>query len=116
MSRSFGERAADAVSAGVGSWPLIIFQSFILIIWGIWNAIPGLPHWDAYPYIFLNLMLSLQAAYTGPIVLISSKRQEKIQRQTELDILTISRAIHMLVNDQKRQKDQLIEEINDVDI
>jgi len=78
--RTTGERVADTVAAGVGSWPFIIVQSTLLIVWILLNAfiirdwLAGKP-FDPYPFILLNLMLSFQAAYTGPVVMMSQNRQ-----------------------------------------
>ncbi|MEO7803351.1 MAG: DUF1003 domain-containing protein [Actinomycetota bacterium] len=78
--RSTGERVADAVSAKVGSWPFIITQSTLLVAWIIYNGyvalqvLHGKP-FDPFPFILLNLALSFQAAYTGPIVMMSQNRQ-----------------------------------------
>lgn len=78
--RTPGERIADTVAARVGSWPFIIVQSSLLALWIIGNAflirdwLNGKP-FDPYPFILLNLMLSFQAAYTGPFVLMSQNRQ-----------------------------------------
>ena len=78
--RTVGERTADGVAAAVGSWPFIIVQSTLLIVWILSNAvlikdwIGGAP-FDPYPFILLNLVLSFQAAYTGPVVLMSQNRQ-----------------------------------------
>jgi uncharacterized membrane protein len=82
--RSTGQRIADRVAAAVGSWPFIITQSLVLVLWLAMNvylasmvrAHPGfLKSWDPYPFILLNLVLSFQAAYTGPIVMMSQNRQ-----------------------------------------
>jgi Predicted membrane protein len=78
--RTPGERIADAVAARVGSWPFIIVQSTLLALWIVGNAfliqgwLNGKP-FDPYPFILLNLMLSFQAAYTGPFVMMSQNRQ-----------------------------------------
>lgn len=78
--RTLGERTADTVAAGVGSWPFILIQSALLITWIVANGvlirdwIGGEP-FDPYPFILLNLVLSFQAAYTGPVVLMSQNRQ-----------------------------------------
>jgi uncharacterized membrane protein len=75
-----GERVADTVAASVGSWPFIIIQTTLLIVWILLNAfiirdwLAGRP-FDPYPFILLNLMLSFQAAYTGPVVMMSQNRQ-----------------------------------------
>ena len=86
-SRSAGERAADQFATVVGSWNFIIVQSVILIIWVMLNIIGGFSHWDAYPFILLNLMLSFQAAYASPIIMMSQNRQAKLSdRRNELDL------------------------------
>ena len=78
--RTRGEQVADAVAARVGSWPFIIIQSLLLMLWILGNGLlirdwlGGKP-FDPYPFILLNLMLSFQAAYTGPVVLMSQNRQ-----------------------------------------
>jgi uncharacterized membrane protein len=78
--RSVGERVADGVAARVGSWPFILSQSGLLGIWILYNGYvavrvaTGHP-FDPYPFILLNLALSFQAAYTGPIVMMSQNRQ-----------------------------------------
>ena len=78
--RTLGERVADGVAAGVGSWPFIITQSALLAAWIVLNGlvignwIAGKP-FDPFPFILLNLVLSFQAAYTGPVVMMSQNRQ-----------------------------------------
>ncbi len=75
-----GQRAADIVTATVGSWKFIIIQSCILIIWAILNLTAWVYHWDPYPFILMNLVLSLQAAYTAPIIMMSQNRQAERDR------------------------------------
>ncbi|MDE2101802.1 MAG: DUF1003 domain-containing protein [Patescibacteria group bacterium] len=100
-NRSFGQRAADEVTARLGSWRFLIIQTLLLTLWVLLNTLlPGSNRWDVYPFIFLNLMLSFQAAYTGPIVMISQNRQEEIQRETLHAILVATRAIEMIITDQ----------------
>jgi uncharacterized membrane protein len=78
--RTQGERVADAVAGRVGSWPFIIVQSITLLAWVAANGflirdwLGGKP-FDPFPFILLNLVLSFQAAYTGPVVLMSQNRQ-----------------------------------------
>lgn len=80
--RTWGERISDRLVSRMSSWPFILGQTFIIICWMMANVIYffGIPHWDKYPFILLNLGLSLQAAYTGPIVLMSGSRQEARDR------------------------------------
>jgi uncharacterized membrane protein len=73
--RTTGERIADSASAGIGSWRFIIIQTVLVIIWVILNIVAWDFKWDPYPFILLNLMFSVQAAYTGPILLLAGNRQ-----------------------------------------
>jgi uncharacterized membrane protein len=73
--RTIGERIADRASAGIGSWKFIIIQTFLVIVWVFANVAGFLLRWDPYPFILLNLMFSVQAAYTGPILLLAGNRQ-----------------------------------------
>jgi len=74
-ARTVGERIADRASEGIGSWRFIIIQTVLVIIWVIVNLIGLAFQWDPYPFILLNLMFSVQAAYTGPILLLAGNRQ-----------------------------------------
>ena len=78
-----GARIADRLAAGMGSWPFIITQSVLLLVWVAINYY-GLfvKRWDVYPFILLNLLLSLQATYAGPIVLLAGNRQSQKDRIT----------------------------------
>ncbi len=80
-TRSLGERVSDKVAATVGSWRFIIIQSVLLVIWMVINVIGFVQAWDPYPFILLNLVLSFQAAYTAPIIMMSQNRQSGIDRQ-----------------------------------
>ena len=70
-----GERAADKVAAVVGSWQFIIAQGILLLIWVILNVTAWINHWDPYPFILLNLFLSMEAAFTAPVIMMSQNRQ-----------------------------------------
>ncbi len=76
-----GDRIADAVAETMGSWRFIIIQSVILFFWVVLNIAAFSQHWDPYPFILLNLMLSFQAAYAAPIIMMSQNRQATIDRQ-----------------------------------
>jgi len=77
---TLGERLSDLVAATVGSWRFIVIQSGLLVAWLIANATFGSNAWDPYPFILLNLMLSFQAAYTAPIIMMSQNRQADVDR------------------------------------
>ncbi|GAB4473195.1 MAG: hypothetical protein OHK0037_33540 [Elainellaceae cyanobacterium] len=78
---TLGDRVADRVAAIIGSWRFIITQSVLLAAWVVLNIVAVIRHWDPYPFILLNLMLSFQAAYAGPIIMMSQNRQSVIDRQ-----------------------------------
>ena len=80
---TFGERLADQLSAAMGSWPFIIGQSCLMLVWvyfNVWGIFVA--HWDPYPFILLNLVLSFQATYAGPIVLLAGNRHSQKDRIT----------------------------------
>ena len=78
---TFGERIADRAGAGIGSWWFLGVQSFLIVIWVAVNSIEFFTHkWDLYPFILLNLVFSIQAAFTGPILLLSGNRQAQKDR------------------------------------
>ncbi len=70
-----GQRIADLVASSAGSWPFIIGQSVLLVLWVVANVTAWLQHWDPYPFILMNLVLSMQAAYAAPVILMSQNRQ-----------------------------------------
>jgi uncharacterized membrane protein len=69
------QRISDLVANTMGSWKFIIVQSIILTIWVVLNAVAWVQHWDPYPFILMNLVLSMQAAYAAPIIMMSQNRQ-----------------------------------------
>ena len=74
-SLTAGERIADRFAEIMGSWSFIIVQSLVFSLWIAVNAIAFIRHWDPYPFILLNLVLSFQAAYAAPIIMMSQNRQ-----------------------------------------
>ena len=77
---TFGERLADRVAAAIGSWRFLIIQSSLIALWVALNLLGFINHWDPYPFILLNLCFSLQAAYTGPVLLVANNRQAQLDR------------------------------------
>ena len=73
-----GERAADVMRNGMGSW---VFVFGALIFLAIWMIINGKHGFDPYPFILLNLILSCLAAMQGAILLIAAKRQDQISSE-----------------------------------
>lgn len=85
-SSTFGQRLADKVANGMGSWTFIIAQTVFIIIWMALNVVGVVEHWDVYPFILLNLLFSTQAAYAAPIIMMAQNRQserDRIQAQED---------------------------------
>jgi uncharacterized membrane protein len=96
-SLTLGQRVSDGVAATIGSWRFIIVQSVILTAWISANVAGFIYQWDPYPFILLNLMLSFQAAYSAPFIMMSQNRQEARDRQrAELDLLTDLKAVALI--------------------
>lgn len=104
--QSLGDKVADRVVAIVGSWRFIIVQSLLLGGWLVFNALSS-ARVDPYPFILLNLILSFQAAYTAPVIMMSQNRQAEIDRRrsiedydinckAELEIETLHQKIDLL--------------------
>jgi uncharacterized membrane protein len=74
----FGDRAADWLRNGMGSWAFIFSFLGFMVLWMAANVVAWCFHWDEYPYILLNLMLSTLAGLQGGIILIASKRQDAV--------------------------------------
>ena len=72
---TLGQRVADAVASGMGSWRFIIIQSVIVVVWIISNVWLLTHPFDPYPLILLNLLFSTQAAYAAPVIMMSQNRQ-----------------------------------------
>ena len=78
--QTLGGKIADRVAQTVGSWNFVIIQSVLLGAWIILNLVMDKNGPDPYPFILLNLMLSFQAAYTAPIIMMSQNRQAKLDK------------------------------------
>jgi len=76
-----GARIADDVTSFLGSWKFIVIQTVIVLIWVAGNIVL-LFHFDAYPFILLNLAFSTQAAYAAPLILLAGNRQALRDRMT----------------------------------
>lgn len=84
-----GQRLADRVASTIGSWRFIVMQTSAIAIWITGNVWVGPNAWDPYPFILLNLLLSFQAAYTAPAIMMSQNRQSELDRrhaQTDYEI------------------------------
>lgn len=85
---TFGQRVADSTARTLGSWPFIIGQTVLVAMWVTLNLVALVRRWDPYPFILLNLMFSVQAAYAGPVLMMSQNRQaerDRFQAQADYD-------------------------------
>jgi uncharacterized membrane protein len=105
---SMPDFAADSVAAVVGSWRFILIQTTLLGAWIVFNAL-GAARFDAYPFILLNLLLSFQAAYTAPIIMMSQNRQAEIDRRRAIDDFEINRKAELEIETLHEKLDLLRE-------
>ena len=87
---TLGQRIADSVANGMGSWKFIIAQTIFVAAWMFLNVIELIWHrWDPYPFILLNLLFSTEAAYAAPIIMMSQNRSAERDRfQANADFQT----------------------------
>jgi len=86
--RTLGEKAADAMRHGMGSWPFVFGFMAFMAGWMVANL--GKNSWDPYPFILLNLMLSTLAGLQGAILLIAAKRADRIAAELAAYHLQVS--------------------------
>jgi uncharacterized membrane protein len=106
---TFGERIADYVASFGGSWTFIILFAIVLVSYTILSNLRGNKSWDPYPYILLNLFLSMLAAIQAPVIMMSQNRQDhkdrlrseldfEVNRRAEAEIQALSRKLHYLTD------------------
>jgi len=104
---TFGERIADAVARFGGSWTFIIIFGVILVIYSAINVGLGKSAWDPYPFILLNLFLSMLAAIQAPVIMMSQNRKDQkdrvrgeldfdVNRRAESEIQALAEKLHVL--------------------
>jgi len=117
---SFGERVADSVASFGGSWTFIIIFSILALFYTAVNLFLGRKAWDPYPFILLNLFLSLLAAIQAPVIMMSQNRQDKrdrvrneldydVNRKAESEVQVLSRKLNLL-SDKLGDIDDLLRE------
>jgi CRP/FNR family transcriptional regulator, cyclic AMP receptor protein len=90
---TFGQRIADSVAHFGGSWSFIILFAVVLTVYSSVNVFLGSRAWDPYPFILLNLFLSMLAAIQAPVIMMSQNRtDEKDRLRSELDFEVNRRA------------------------
>ncbi|HMF76518.1 MAG TPA: DUF1003 domain-containing protein [Bryobacteraceae bacterium] len=104
---TLGERIADGVARFGGSWKFIISFAVVLIVYSSTNIVLGRRAWDPYPFILLNLFLSMLAAIQAPVIMMSQNRQDTkdrlrgeldfdVNRRAESEIQSLSRKLNLL--------------------
>ncbi len=104
---TFGERIADTVASFGGSWTFIIMFAIVLIAYSSTNVALRHRAWDPYPFILLNLFLSMLAAIQAPVIMMSQNRQDKkdrlrgeldydVNRRAETEIQGLARKMNLL--------------------
>ena len=118
-----GQRASDWIAAKIGSWHFIIGQSALLTLWAILNVTAWIQHWDPYPFILMNLVLSLQAAYTAPMIMMSQNRmavRDRVEAHIDYEVnLMAETEIKVILENLEAQNvaiaeiHKLVEEVRD---
>ncbi len=112
---TFGQRIADRVAGFGGSWTFIIIFLTVLAIYSSANIILGRSAWDPYPFILLNLFLSMLAAIQAPVIMMSQNRQDTKDRlRSELDF-DVNRRSESEIQGLARKVNLLGDKINDVE-
>lgn len=110
---TFGERLADRVAAFGGSWTFIILFWLVLIVWIVLNSYVlrrAGDSFDPYPYILLNLILSMLAAFQAPIIMMSQNRQAAKDRQQAARDYEVNRRAEYEISQLHAQLDHLHQE------
>lgn len=112
---TYGERIADRVAGFGGSWTFIIIFLAALIVYSIISSVMGHASWDPYPFILLNLFLSMLAAIQAPVIMMSQNRQDTKDRlRSELDF-DVNRRAASDIQGLARKLNALDEKIGDLD-
>lgn len=97
--RTIGQKLADGASGLLGSWHFISFLSIFIVIWVSLNVTGALSSWDNYPFILLNLALSIMAAFTAPVILMSQNRGAERDRRRAINDLATDRSSERKIKD-----------------
>jgi uncharacterized membrane protein len=112
---TFGERIADSVASFGGSWAFIIMFGVILAVYTTVNVTLGHKSWDPYPFILLNLFLSMLAAIQAPVIMMSQNRQDKKDRlRGELDY-DVNRRAHAEIQGLAHKLNLLGDRLGDIE-
>lgn len=111
---TLGDRVADGVAKFGGSWRFIISFAAVLVVYTATNVVFSGRAWDPYPFILLNLFLSMLAAIQAPVIMMSQNRQDiKDRTRGELDF-EVNRLAESEVRDLSRKLNAMSDKIDDV--
>jgi CRP/FNR family transcriptional regulator, cyclic AMP receptor protein len=111
---SFGDRVADSVAQFGGSWTFIIAFGVVLVVYASVNVVLAGRAWDPYPFILLNLFLSMLAAVQAPVIMMSQNRQdEKDRLRSELDF-AVNRKAEMEITQLAARLNRLEDRLDDI--
>ena len=112
---TFGERIADKVAGFGGSWTFILSFGAAIVIYSAINVVLGRSAWDPYPFILLNLLLSMLAAIQAPVIMMSQNRQDTKDRlRGELDY-DVNRRAESEIQGLARKLNLLVDKVDDVE-
>jgi uncharacterized membrane protein len=112
---TLGDRVADAVASFGGSWTFIVTFGLTLAVYTLINVKLGDRAWDRYPFILLNLFLSMLAAVQAPVIMMSQNRQDKKDRlRSELDF-DVNRRAHSEIQGLAQKLNLLGEKVGDIE-
>src|SRR6202789_1489161 len=112
---TIGEHIADRVASFGGSWSFIIAFAVVLIVYTCVNIALRGRAWDPYPFILLNLFLSMLAAIQAPVIMMSQNRQDKKDRlRSELDF-DVNRRAEAEIQNLSRKLNLLTDKLDDLD-
>ncbi|MDE1848498.1 MAG: DUF1003 domain-containing protein [Nanoarchaeota archaeon] len=111
VRETFGQKAADILTSIAGSWVFIISLLIILVIWMILNAVAWMNHWDPYPFILLNLVLSCLAAIQAPIILMSQNRESQRDRLRSQYDYAVNRKAEKEIQEIRKQLNRIEKKI-----
>lgn len=113
-AETLAERIADKVATFGGSWSFIVTFAAVLAVYSAINVELGSKAWDPYPFILLNLFLSMLAAIQAPVIMMSQNRQDKKDRlRSELDF-DVNRRTHIEIQGLAHRINLLYDKVNDM--
>lgn len=107
LPRTFGQKASDKLTKWVGSWPFIIIFIIYIIIWIALNIYAIINQWDPYPFILLNLTLSILAAILLPIILMSQNIESQKDRARAQYDYALNKKAEKEIQEVKKQLDRI---------